>query len=77
MLGEVIGKVFSYLLPVEEELVLLDAAAHPVEAHVKTLERFRSMLPVRMPWEVALLVLIAVGGCGWPILMKAMRMGKE
>ena len=35
VLGEVIGKVLSSLLPVEAELVLLDAAAHPVEAHVK------------------------------------------
>ena len=35
VLGEVIGKVFSYLLPLEAELVLLDAAAHPVEAYVK------------------------------------------
>ena len=36
VLGELIGKVFSSLLPVEAELVLLDAAAHPVEAHVKS-----------------------------------------
>ena len=36
VLGEVIGKVFSSLLPVEAELVLLDVAAHPVEAHVKS-----------------------------------------
>ena len=35
VLGEVIGKVFSSLLPVQAELVLLYAAAHPVEAHVK------------------------------------------
>ena len=36
MLGEVIGKVFSSLLPVEAELVLLDVAAHPVESHFKS-----------------------------------------
>ena len=36
VLGELIGKVFSSLLPVEAELVLLDAAAHPAEAHVKS-----------------------------------------
>ena len=36
MLGEVIVKVFSSLLPVEAELILLDAAAHPVEVHVKS-----------------------------------------
>ena len=35
VLGEVTGKVFSYLMPVEAELIFLDAAAHPVEAHVK------------------------------------------
>ena len=36
VIGEVTGKVFSSLLPVEAELVLLDAAAHPVEMHVKS-----------------------------------------
>ena len=35
MLGEVIGKIFSSLLPVQAELILLDAAAHLVETHVK------------------------------------------
>ena len=35
LLGELIGKVFSSLLPVEAELVLLDAAAHTVEMNVK------------------------------------------
>ena len=35
VLGEVIGKFFSSLMPVEAELVLFYAAAHPVEAHVK------------------------------------------
>ena len=35
VLGEVIGKVFSSLLPVQAEMVLLDVAAHPVESHVK------------------------------------------
>ena len=33
--GEVIGKIFSSLLPVEAELFFLDATSHPVEAHVK------------------------------------------
>ena len=37
VLGELIGKVFSYFLPVQAELVLFDAAAHPVETHVKSL----------------------------------------
>ena len=36
VLGEVIGKVFSSLISLEAELVLLDTAAHPVEAHVKS-----------------------------------------
>ena len=35
MLDEVIVKVFSSLLQVQSELILLDAAAHPVETHVK------------------------------------------
>ena len=35
MLGEVIGKIFSSLLPVQLELVLIDVTAHPVETHVK------------------------------------------
>ena len=35
MLGEVIGKVFGSLLPVQAELIILDVAAHPVEMHVK------------------------------------------
>ena len=37
MLGELIGKVFGSVLPVQAELVLLDAAAHPVKLHVKGL----------------------------------------
>ena len=37
MLGEVIGKVFSSFLPVQAELVLFDAAAHPLETNVKSL----------------------------------------
>ena len=36
VIGEVIGKFFSSLLPVEAELILLDAAAHPLEMHVKS-----------------------------------------
>ena len=35
MLDEVISKVFRSLLPVQAELILLDAAAHSVETHVK------------------------------------------
>ena len=35
VLGEVIVKIFSSLLPVEAELFLFDATSHPVEAHVK------------------------------------------
>ena len=40
VLGEIIGKVFGSLLPVQAELVLLDAAAHPVESRVKGLGAF-------------------------------------
>ena len=40
MLGEVIGKVFGSLLPVQAESILLDAAAHSVEYHVKVLGAF-------------------------------------
>ena len=39
----------------------------------KALERFCSMLKVMMLWEVALSVLIGVGGCGWPISIKVVR----
>ena len=53
MLGEVIGKFFSSLLPVEAELVLFYAAAHPVEAHVKIF----GALPAYIVGEDA------VGGC--------------
>ena len=35
VLGEVIGKVFGSLLLVQVELILIYAAAHPVEFHVK------------------------------------------
>ena len=38
--GEVIGKVFGSLLPVQAELILLDAEGHPVESHVKGLGKF-------------------------------------
>ena len=40
VLVELIGKVFGSLLPVHTELILLDAAAHPVESHVKGLGEF-------------------------------------
>ena len=33
------------------------------------------MLPVRIPWEVALAVLIEVEGFGWPISMRDVWMG--
>ena len=42
MLGEVMGKVFGSLLPVQAVLILLDAAAHKVESHVKGLGAFPS-----------------------------------
>ena len=48
VLGEVIGKVFGSLLPVQAELVLLDGAAHPVETHIKGLGE----LPV-LTWRPA------------------------
>ena len=41
----------------------------------KTLERFQRMLTVRIPNEVTLSVLMRVGGCRWPILMRAVWMG--
>ena len=53
VLGEVIGKFFSSLLPVEAELVLIDAESHPVETHVKI---FRA-LPAHVAGEDS------VGGC--------------
>ena len=33
------------------------------------------MLPVSMPWEVELPVLIGVGGCGWTISIRVVLMG--
>ena len=53
MLGEVIGKVFDSLLPVQVELVFIYAAVHPVESHVKGLGEF----PAHVAGEDAL------GGC--------------
>ena len=41
----------------------------------KALERFWRMLPMRITWEVALSVLIGVGGYRWIIPMRAVRMG--
>ena len=35
VLGKLIERVFSALLTVQAELILLDAAPHPVEMHVK------------------------------------------
>ena len=49
MLREVIGKVISSLLPVQVELILLDAAAYPVEMHVKGF----GALPVHVAGEDA------------------------
>ena len=49
VLGEVIGMVFSSLLPVEAELVLLDTEVHPVETHAKI---FRA-LPAHVSFEDA------------------------
>ena len=53
MLGEVIGKVFGSLLPVQAGLILLDAAAHSAETHVKGF----GALPAHVASEDAL------GGC--------------
>ena len=63
VLGEVIGKVFSSLLTVEAELILLDAAAHPVETHVK---RFGA-LPAHVSGEDA------VGGCAVGLIITLVR----
>ena len=53
VIGGLIGKVFSSLLPVEAALVLLDTAAHLVEAHVKSF----GALPTHVAGEDS------VGGC--------------
>ena len=45
VLGELIGKFFGSLLPVQAELILLDVAAHPVESHVKCLGAFSVNVP--------------------------------
>ena len=49
VLGEVIGKFFSSLLPVQAKLVILDASTHPVETHVKGFVVLPRMFSVRMP----------------------------
>ena len=51
--GEVIGKIFSYILPVEAKLFLLDTTSHPFEAYVKCFGSF----PAHVADEDA------VGGC--------------
>ena len=51
--GEVIGKIFSSLLPVEVKIFFLDTTSHPVEAHVKCFGAF----PAHVASEDA------VGGC--------------
>ena len=53
VLGEVIGKVFGSPLPVQAELIFLDAAENPVESNVKGLGAF----PAHFSGEDA------VGGC--------------
>ena len=53
VLCEGIRKGFGSLLPVQAELVLLDATAHPVESHVKGIGAF----PAHVAGEDA------VGGC--------------
>ena len=40
MFGEVTGKVFIYLLPVEAKYFLLDVTPHPFEAYVKCFGAF-------------------------------------
>ena len=75
--GEAIGKIFSYLLPVEADFFCLVKHHIQLKRTSKNLERFRSMSPVRMLWEVALSVLIGVDGCGWTISIRFVRMGTD
>ena len=46
MLGDVIGRVFSSILPVQAKFILLDAAVHPVESHVRGLGEFPAHVSV-------------------------------
>ena len=68
MLGEVIGKIFSSLLPVEAKCFLLDATLHPVEVHVKCFGAFPAYIACEDD----------VRGCvvsrGWPISFRVVRM---
>ena len=62
MFSEVIVKVFSYFLPVEAKLFLLDAHRIQLKRMSNVLELFRRMFPASIPWEVLLSVLIGVVG---------------
>ena len=75
VLGEVIGKVFNSLLTVESKLVLLGAAAHQVEAYVKSFGELLAHVAVEDSVGGCAVGLDWVGGCGWPVLIRAVRIG--
>ena len=63
VIGEVIDKVFSSLLSVDVELVLLDTASHPVEGHVKSF----GALPAHVAGEDAVGVRAVGFDWGWQL----------
>ena len=60
MLGEVVAKVFTSRLPVDEELVLFDTVSNPVESHVYCLGTL--LLDCVIPNSSSKLV-ICLNGC--------------
>ena len=77
VLGEVIGKVFSSLLPLNTKLILLDAATHPVETHAKGFGALLAHVSGEDAVGGLAVGFIGVCGCGWTISMRAVRMGKS
>ena len=62
VLGEIFGKVFSSLLSVQAELVIFDAAVHPVEAHFKS---FGTLLAHVAGEDAVVGRTVGLGWCGW------------
>jgi hypothetical protein len=75
MLCEIVGAVSRSAPPIDMVLVLSNAVANPIEAHIHGFDRFCLTDSLAMPLAVLLSVTIGVGGCGWPNLSRVMRRG--